>query len=189
MAKVRVEAAVKKSWHQQFFFPLAVKLPIQAAAVLFLAVFAYYVYQNSNPAGKYSEAPLGKFEATKPAAPTLSPASEPRMQGESALPKKVLQAPQYKALDMKQEYERPAPPATMGEGASAPAALAAPVIEAKKDAASGQQAFAPQAAAPATMQDKAGRSAARETKPSEPALQRKGKSAVAESGGIPFSLL
>lgn len=188
MAKVRVEAEVKKSWYQQFFFPLAVKRPIQAVAVLFLAVTAYYVYQNSNPAEKYSEAPLTEFEATKPAAPALSPALEPRMQGESALPSKVPQAPQYKALDMKQEYGKPAPPATPGEGAPAPAASAAPVIEAKKDAASGKQAFAPQAAALATMQAKAGRSAAREMKPSEPALQRKEKSAVAEAGGIRLSL-
>ena len=190
MAKVRVEAEVKKSWYQQFFFPLAVKLPIQAVAVLFLAITAYYVYQNINPAEKYSEAPLAKFEAAKPAAPTLSPAPEPKMQGESALPKKVPQSPQYKALDMKQEYEKPAPP--LGEGAPAPAASAAPVIEAKKDAASGKQAFEPQAAAPATMQDKAERSlgfvAAGETKPSDPALQRKEQSAVAEAGGIRISL-
>ncbi len=185
MAKVRVEAEVKKSWYQQFFFPISVKLPIQAVAVLFLAITAYYVYQNINPAEKYSEAPLAKFEATKPAAPTLSPAPEPKMQRESALPKKVPQTPQYKALDMKQEYERPAPPAPLSESG-------APAIEAKNDAASGKQAFAPQAAAPATMQDKAGRSsrfvAAREAKPSERALQRKEKSAVAEAGGIRLSL-
>jgi len=193
MAKVRVEAEVKKSWYQQFFFPLAVKLPIQAVAVLFLAVTAYYVYQNSNPIEKYSEAPLAKFEATKPAAPTLSPAPEPKMQRESALPKKVPQSPQYRALDMKQEYEKPAPPAPLGEGAPAPATSAAPAVEAKKDAASGKQAFAPQAAAPAAMQDKAERSAgfvvSREAQPSERAMQRKkAKSAVAETNGIRLSL-
>jgi Predicted integral membrane protein (DUF2275)/Putative zinc-finger len=194
MAKVRVEAEVKKSWYQQFFFPLAVKLPIQAVAVLFLAVTAYYVYQNINPTAKYSEAPLAKFEITKPAAPTLSPAPEPKMQGEAAAPgKKVPQAPQYKALDMKLEYEKPAPPAPLSKaGAPAPTTSAAPAVEAKKDAASGKQSFAPQAAAPAAMQDKAERSsgfvAARETKPSERALQRKEKSAVAEAGGIRLSL-
>ena len=194
MAKVRVEAEVKKSWYQQFFFQISVKLPIQAVAVLFLAITAYYVYQNIDPIEKYSEAPLAKFEAAKPAAPMLSPAPEPKMQGESVLPKKVPRAPQYKALDMKQEYGKPAPPAPLSEsGAPAPAASAAPAVEVEKDAASGKQAFAPQAAAPATMQDKAERSfgfvAARETKPSEQALQRKkAKSIVAEAGGIRLSL-
>ena len=193
MAKVRVEAEVKKSWYQQFFFPIAVKLPIQAVAVLFLAITAYYVYQNINPIEKYSEAPLAKFEAAKPAAPMLSPAPEPKMQGESALPKKVPQAPQYKALDMKLEYGKPAPPAPLARaGAPAPAASSAPVIEAKKDAVLGKQAFAPRPVAPAEMQGKAERSAgfvvAREAQPSERAFRTKAKSAIAETSGIRLSL-
>lgn len=195
MAKVRAEAEVKQSWYQRFFFPLAAKLPIQAVAVLFLAVTAYYVYQNINPAEKYAErykeAPLEKYEAAKPAVPMLAPAPEQKIQREPAAPAKKMQpAPEYKALDMKPEYEKPAPPMAVGE-AGAPASATAPAAEMNKDAASGKQAFAPRAAAPAAMQDKTGRSvgfyALDESKPTAP-TQRKAKSAVAETSGIRFSL-
>ena len=193
MAKVRSEAEEKKTWYQRFFFPLSARLPIQAVAVLFLAVTAYYVYENI-PAERYKEAPSETFEAAKPATPTLASPPEPEIKREpAALAKKVPQAPQYKALDMKQEYEKPAPPMPVGEAsAPAPATSAAPVME-KKEATPEKQTFAPRAAAPAAMQDKAepsmGFVAAKEAKPAEPAMQRKAKTAapakqmLAESSG------
>ncbi len=192
MAKVRAEAEVKQGWYQLFFFPLSSKLPIQAVSVLFLAVTAYYLYQNINPAERYKEAPLEKFEAAKPAAPMLAPAPEQKIQREPAAPaKKVQQAPEYKALDMKQEYEKPAPTAIGEAGAPAPAATA-PAAEMKKEAAPEKRAFAPRAAAPAAMQDKAepsmGFVAAKESKSSDRALSRKAKSIVAETSGIRLSL-
>ena len=193
MAKVRAEAEMKQSWYQRLFFPLASKLPIQAVAVLFLAVTAYYVYQNTNPAERYKEAPPATFESAKQEAPALAPAPEPKIQGEPApRAKNVPQSPQYKALDMKQEYEKPAPPAPVGAaGAPAPAA-SAPTAEMKKEAPSEKRAFAPRAAAPSAMQDKAEPSmgfVAKEEKPAEPSMQRKMKPAapakamLAESSG------
>ena len=192
MAKVRAEAEVKKRWYERLFFPLAVKLPIQAVAVLFLAVGAYYVYQNTNPAGKYGEAPVDQFEAAKPAGPTLAPPPEAKMQQEPAAPaKEVPQTPQYKVLDMKQEYEKKPPPAPLAKaGAPAPAASAAPAMERNKDAAFGRQTAAPRAAAPAALQDKAERSTAREAEPSEGAgeLKKARSAAAAETAEFRLSL-
>ena len=139
MARVRAEADVKRSWYQRLFFPLAVKLPLEMVGVLFLAVTAFTVYQNMQPTTKYAGTPLEKFEATKPAVPMLSRAPEPKIQREPVAPaKKVPQTSGYKALDMKQEYEKPAPP-VYAEQPAAPAraksfaAPTEPVQESKED--------------------------------------------------------
>ena len=47
MAKVRAEAEEKKTIFQRLFYPLTVKLPIQAIAVLFLAVTGFYLSGHS----------------------------------------------------------------------------------------------------------------------------------------------
>ena len=73
MANVRAAEEERKGLFRRLFHPLSVKLPIQAIAVLFLAVTAYYIYQNMHPTAKYTEAPTEKFEAAKPALPGLSP--------------------------------------------------------------------------------------------------------------------
>ncbi len=183
MAKVRSAAKVKKSWYQRFFFPLGVKLPIQAVAVLFLAVTAYYIYQNINTAERYKGAPLEKFETAKPAAPMLAPAQEPRIQPqpESAAPaKKVQQAPEYKALDMKPEYEKPAPPVPAGKlEANVPAK---PAVSASKDEkeATMEGRAAPQAAPPSMSHERTAPSAGAlpqaETKSRSAARSQKAKS-------------
>ncbi|NTW59974.1 MAG: DUF2275 domain-containing protein, partial [Nitrospirae bacterium] len=54
MANVRAEAGEKKGLFQRLFYLLAVKLPIQAAAVLFLTVTVYYIYSSMHPADKYA---------------------------------------------------------------------------------------------------------------------------------------
>ena len=129
MAKVRSGAEEKKGLFRRFFFPLSVKLPIQAVAVLFLTVTAFYIYRSIQPAPMPSEAPVQEFEAGNgaPPAPALrDKREEPKISKDaSTLAKKVPQAPEYKALDMKLEYEKPAPPVALGkaaESASRPAA-------------------------------------------------------------------
>jgi len=110
MAKVRAEAQQKRSFFHRLFYPLASKLPIQAVAVLFLAVTVFYIYQNVNPTEKYAEAPAF-IEAKKepPAAGTSM--NEQKMKRDS-LPaaKQAPQAPGYKSPDMKYMYEKPAVP-------------------------------------------------------------------------------
>ena len=127
MAKVRAGAEEKKSLFQRFFFPLSVKLPIQAVAVLFLTVAALSVYRNIQPTPIPSHAPVREFALSKesPPAPALRDMHEaPKITKDAVVPaKKAPQAPGFKALDMKREYEKPSPPAALGRAAeSAPAA-------------------------------------------------------------------
>jgi hypothetical protein len=113
MARVRAEAERKQGFLHRLFFPLQVKLPIQAVAVLFLAVAAYYLYQNINPAEKYAEAPM-EVPAKKDVLSAGKIAKEEKViQAPAPRAKKTKQEPGYKSLDMKYEYEKPAPPVAM----------------------------------------------------------------------------
>ncbi|MGC1455437.1 MAG: DUF2275 domain-containing protein [Nitrospirota bacterium] len=161
MTKVRAEVGEKKTIFQRLFYPLAIKIPIQAIAVLFLAVTGFYIYQNIQPTESISEAPSQEFAAKKPVPPAdtaqdkLAKADRPTVRS-----KQVPQTPAYKSLDMKQEYEKPPQPTLQGQ-ATAPAA--APVVPAmpaeqpmpvQKEAAS-LKAAASQAGAPAAMSEQA----------------------------------
>jgi hypothetical protein len=130
MAKVRSVAEGRKGIFQRFFFPLSVKLPIQAVAVLFLSVTAFYIYRNIQPVPAPSEAPMQEFtvRSEAPLAPVLrDKREEPTISKDAPVPvKKVPQAPEYKALDMKQEYEKPAPPVALGKSVESAAAAEKP---------------------------------------------------------------
>jgi hypothetical protein len=78
-------------------------------AVVFLSLTAFYIYQNIDPSQKFAEAPparVAKNETGRANVPS------PRL-------KQVPQAPGYKALDMKPEYEKPAPPVPLQKTAPA----------------------------------------------------------------------
>ncbi len=53
MARVREEARQKKGILRKFFYPLHIKIPIQALATLLVAVLAFYVYQKNEPEMKH----------------------------------------------------------------------------------------------------------------------------------------
>lgn len=161
MSKVRAEVGEKKTIFQRLFYPLAVKIPIQAIAVLFLAVTGFYIYQNIQTADRISETPSQEFAAKKPV-PTTDTAQDKLAKAErpAVRSKQVPQTPAYKSLDMKQEYEKP-PQLTLQGQATAPAAApAVPVMPAeqpmpaKKDADSLRPA-ASQAGAPAAVSEQA----------------------------------
>jgi hypothetical protein len=136
-----------------------VKLPIQTVAVLFLTVTVYYIYSSMHPADKYAEAPMGRLakqgvpverqDTVKRKAPEISADRE----------KKVAQEPGYKSLDMKYEYEKPAPPVPAAprdnSTASAPAKRAELPMTAKDDRSLEKHATAPTAAAPSLMAEQA----------------------------------
>jgi hypothetical protein len=159
MATVRAAAEEKKSLFQRLFYPLKVKLPIQAIAVLFLAVTGFYIYQNIQLAERASEAPSQEFAAKKLVPPTdtaqdkIAKAERPALRS-----KQVPQTPAYKSLDMKLEYEKPAPPAPLDKAeapTSAPAKAAEEPAFAKKELAAGKVASVPQAGAPRMMKEEA----------------------------------
>lgn len=139
MASVRSEAEQKKSILQRLFFPLSIKLPIQAVVVLFLAVTVFSLNRSMEPQ-KPHETPEVKFAARKEAPPAPAAKGEQKKAMDAfSSEKSVPQSPGYKALDMKPEYEKPAPPVSLGR-ADAPAEqrpeaesrAAAPLAEKRK---------------------------------------------------------
>ncbi len=108
MARVRADQEKKKSLFQRLFLPLHIKLPLEAMGVLFLAVTAFFIYENVRPASEMPEAPVQIFAQKEKA---HSPAVDKNRRTEAAPESKpVPQKPEYKALDMKREYETPPPP-------------------------------------------------------------------------------
>jgi anti-sigma factor RsiW len=175
MAKVRAEAEEKKSFFHRLFYPLAIKLPIQAVGVLFLTVTAYYIYSSMHPAEKYAETPMGRLAKQEAPAELQDAAKRKAAEVPAEREKKVAQEPGYKSLDMKYEYEKPAPPVPAPPGAgivaardesaaSAPARRSAP-MRAKEEAALENKQAAPKAAAPSVTAEQAApsREATRDT--------------------------
>jgi hypothetical protein len=122
MAKVRIEAGNKKGIWQRVFTPFLMEFPVQAAAVVFLAVTAYYIYSSINPAQKYTEEPVGM--PAKKEAPAVRRMKDEDKVVRDAAPesKEAARKPGYKSLDMKYAYEKPAAPVPREQPvASAPA--------------------------------------------------------------------
>lgn len=63
MEKIRAEAQPKKGWRERLFFPLHIKLPLEAFAALLITVAAVFIYKNMGPE-------LQQIEV-QPQAPTL----------------------------------------------------------------------------------------------------------------------
>src|SRR4030065_1792104 len=57
MAKIKTEAKPKKWILQKLFYPLHIKLPIEAVAAIFIAVTALYIFKNIQPEIKLARAP------------------------------------------------------------------------------------------------------------------------------------
>jgi Putative zinc-finger/Predicted integral membrane protein (DUF2275) len=134
MAKVRAEAKGKTSIFHKLFYPLAIKLPIQAVAITFLAVTTFYVYLSIRPAAKFEATPLPEttqFAVKKDTPPFVSNRDEQNMPRDSRLrSKQVTQAPEYKSLDMKPEYKAPSLPSPKDQAAaSAPTSAPAKLVE------------------------------------------------------------
>jgi anti-sigma factor RsiW len=82
MARVREEAGRKQGILRRLFYPLHIKVPIQALATLLVAVLAFYVYQTGDPEMKQmaplpiplTELAKGQFTAESPR-PPVSPSA------------------------------------------------------------------------------------------------------------------
>lgn len=70
MKKIRAEAQPKKGWRERLFFPLHIKLPLEAFATLLITVAAIFIYKNMGPELKQMEvqpqAPALKSMTTEP---------------------------------------------------------------------------------------------------------------------------
>ncbi len=154
---VHAGAEKKKSLFQKSFHPISIKLPILAAAVLFLAVIVFYIYQNLLPTPKSPEAPVRGFSRETGTSP-ITTREEQIVRGSSIQSKDVPQSPGYKALDMRLEYEKPAPPAVEGKevSAAAPSKPADQSSQAKKEADFKKHGATPKAMGSAIMQEQEG---------------------------------
>ena len=85
MARVREEAGRKQGILRRLFYPLHIKVPIQALATILIAVLGFYVYQQGDPEMKQivplpmprTEIGGGQGTAASPQAPTGSSAVVP----------------------------------------------------------------------------------------------------------------
>ena len=60
MARVRSETEPKRGILQRLFYPLHIKLPIEAVAAIFIAVTTIYVFKTIQPEMKLAKAPPGE---------------------------------------------------------------------------------------------------------------------------------
>ncbi len=157
MAKVRGEAGQQKSFLERLYKAFVVNLPVKAVAVVFLTAIAFYMYRGILPQKRF-ETPPGEITARQEASPAPGTKNERSKPGYSSpRAKQVPQAPEYKALDMKGEYEKPAPPVLADKMAPAPAPAKQDELPriAKKEPTRERRAFAPQASAPALAENQA----------------------------------
>lgn len=113
MARVREEAEPTKGFIQKLFYPLHIKVPLEALATVLIAVIAVYVFKAVEPQMKDLQVPsvrepvIARQEAPYPA---KAPAAEPRAPRE----KSVLQETPGKARVKDFAAAPPSPPAPAG---------------------------------------------------------------------------
>ncbi len=91
MARVREEAESKRGFIQKFFYPLHIKIPLEALATVLIAVIAVYVFKAMEPEMKDLQVPspkepvIARQEAPYPA---KAPAAEKQVLREKAVAQK-----------------------------------------------------------------------------------------------------
>jgi hypothetical protein len=131
MARVREEHEKRPSASRHWFFPF--RFPIETVGVVLLAVAAFFIYRSTDFLEHNTRRPPVGTEAT-----TRALKEAPARDDGTAITRKLPpQNPGYKALDMKQEYEAPAPP--VPENAPSPVAGASAAVSApeQKEGAAG----------------------------------------------------
>jgi hypothetical protein len=92
MARVREEAEPKKGFIQKLFYPLHIKVPLEAFATVLIAVVAVYVFKTVEPQMKDLQVPsvrepvIARQEAPYPA---KAPAAETQAPQEKAVPQQT----------------------------------------------------------------------------------------------------
>jgi hypothetical protein len=113
MARVREEAETKKGFVQKLFYPLHIKLPLEAFATVLVAVLAVYVFKAVEPRMKGPQV----FSPREPAVarqeapyPAKAPAAEPQSPREKEAARKAPAKAEGKDLAV----APPSPPSTAG---------------------------------------------------------------------------
>ena len=131
MAQVRVEAEAtmeaRKGIWEKLFHPLHVKLPLEAAGVIAIAVVTIYVFKGIQPEMQLGKAPLEGMrgpvisEVQKPVAPPSSEQESQKAISDKSIESKRVMPPGQPLLRRKAETQAPSPaisaPAERHEGA------------------------------------------------------------------------
>jgi hypothetical protein len=101
MSHVRGEAQQKESIFRKFFYPLHIKIPIQALATVLIAVLAFQIYRVGEPDMKVVVVPPSTvFEARKEPAPAVPQKSPETAPAPSAREKAISRGGAQKERDM-----------------------------------------------------------------------------------------
>ncbi len=89
MARVREEAESKRGFIQKLFYPLHIKIPLEAVATVLIAVVAVYVFKAVEPEMKGLQPPASKepvIARQEAPYPAKAPAAEKQVAREKAVP-------------------------------------------------------------------------------------------------------
>jgi hypothetical protein len=125
MARVREEAEKKNSIFQRLFYPLHMKLSVQAVGLIFLTVMVYYIVREIQPGLKYFPASTektyegaGRPKTPETAAPLKSPEEGKEIYKKAETPSAAEKAaepapPAERAASLTSSVPKPATPAQM----------------------------------------------------------------------------
>ncbi|NLT23309.1 MAG: hypothetical protein GXX82_09700 [Syntrophorhabdus sp.] len=117
MARIHEEGRVKAGFFRRLFFPLHIKVPVQALATVFVVVLAVYVFRSTLPETTNLERP----SAAPPAVETV-----PHPPKKEATPGTRKEAPVERAPETSTPKPAPAPAQTLKKEQAAPAAASVP---------------------------------------------------------------
>lgn len=128
MARVRSEAKPKSGFWQALLYPLHVKLPLEALALLCICITGYYLARSTSPEMQLTEPPPREMQAQQPLPPRQEPGGKPSGTGQPqkrVRPVGESSPPTAKGAEKRAEYAPPPPqgPADTGISETRPAAL------------------------------------------------------------------
>jgi len=157
MAQVRAEAEAKRGIVKRLFYPFHIKLPLEAIAVIFVAIGAIYIFKTMQPQMQLAKIPT----ETREMAP--APATAPKREAPTALSKEKTaparagdQLMYEKRMETQAERstgKAKAPAKMMEQETAAPAAASAYRDESERRGSLAPKATSPKAAAKGKTQE------------------------------------
>ncbi|MFZ3122694.1 MAG: DUF2275 domain-containing protein [Thermodesulfovibrionales bacterium] len=100
MTKIRSEAGREKSIWQKLFYPLHIKLPVEAAVAVLLAVTTIYIFKTMQPEMKFAKAPSEEMTPQMPFKETKSTDKDLMSRKVDIVRGKVPEAPQHQTAPL-----------------------------------------------------------------------------------------
>jgi hypothetical protein len=103
MARVRAEAEAKRGVLQKLFYPFHIKIPLEAVALVLVAVGTIYIFKSVQPQMQLAQAPIETKEVTPPAFAPGKSTIHDRAEDRRTLAEP---AEQFKDIDKEQAREK-----------------------------------------------------------------------------------